>query len=323
MPELNLSIVVPVYNEEKSLIVLTEWIDTVLRSRGLHYEIIFVDDGSTDNSWRVINTLRARYGERVRGLRFRRNYGKSAAYSTGFHAAKASVIITMDADLQDSADEIPALYHKIVDEDYDLVSGWKQDRKDTFVKNSSSKLFNWVTKKISTVQLHDFNCGLKSYKASAARSLQLQGDMHRYIPLLANWKGFSKIGELPVKHYKRRFGQTKYGVNRFIHGLLDLITASFIHRFQYRPMHFFGFWGNVAWCTGALLVTYLIVEKLYLLHALSQPARDVVDQPLFYLALVAIIVGVQLFLAGFLAEISLQLAHRNRGNDYQITEELP
>ena len=315
----SLSIVVPLFNEEESLIPLSEWIEKVLKKEALSYELIFVDDGSKDRSWQRIIELGKRYGERLRAFSFARNYGKSVALQIGFQQARAAVVITMDADLQDSPDELPILYKKIATEGYDLVSGWKQRRKDSFIKNSTSKLFNFVTGLISGIRLHDFNCGLKAYRREVVRSLELQGDMHRYIPLLAKWNGFTKIAELPVRHYPRRFGKTKYGWERFVHGFLDLLSISFVARFRRRPMHFFGLWGMVAFVFGAVVALYLVSEKMYLLSK-DLPVREVVEQPLFYFALLSIIVGTQLFLAGFLAEMIVLSAYKQQ--DFLIREQL-
>ena len=321
IPAPALSIVIPVYNEAQSLVLLTAWIDKVLCNQQLTYEIIFMDDGSTDNSWQEIVHLHARYGARVRGISFRCNYGKSAALFVGFQEAQAPVIVSMDADMQDNPDEIPAMYEKIANDKCDIVSGWKQNRQDPFVKKVTSQLFNWVTRRISHIQLNDFNCGLKAYKRIVAVNLQLHGDMHRYIPLIAYWQGFSRIMEQPVTHYPRRFGKTKYGPERFIHGLLDLLTVSFVQRFKKRPMHFFGYWGLFTFSVGGLLSAYLVGKKLFFIHILKLSARNVVDQPLFYLALISIVIGVQLFLAGFLAEMVAQITHRKR--DYNIAKKLP
>lgn len=315
-----LSIVIPLLNEAESLLPLSEWIDKVLSANKLSYEILFVDDGSQDASWEEITKLHARYGARVRGFSFPRNYGKSAALQVGFQQAKADVVISMDADLQDSPDELPALYDKIARKGYDLVSGWKQNRKDSFLKNWTSRLFNWVTALISGISLHDFNCGLKAYRKEALRGLQLQGHMHRYIPLIVYGNGFTKVGEQRVRHYARRFGKSKYGWERFMHGFLDLLSISFVTRFGRRPMHFFGLWGSLSFVFGALLACYLLGQKLYLLSK-DLPAREVVDQPLFYLALLGIIIGTQLFLAGFLAEMISLSSHR--GQDYHIHRHLP
>ena len=315
----DLSVVVPLLDEAKSITPLVEWIEKVLLRHRISYEILFVDDGSRDDSWERICEV-AQAHQSVRGLSFSRNYGKSAALYVGFQHARAPVIITMDADLQDSPDELPHLYRKVAEEGYDMFSGWKKDRKDTLLKNWSSRFFNKVTSWLSGIRLHDFNCGLKAYRSEVARSLQLQGDMHRYIPLIAYWNGFTKMGEKPVQHYARRFGRSKFGWNRFMHGFLDLLSILFVTRFKRRPMHFFGLLGLVSFVLGAGIVGYLVWHKLYLLsHDL--PAREVVDQPLFYFSLLAIMVGVQLFLAGFLAEMISLSSHQQQ--KYLITKRLP
>ena len=319
MRTLDLSIVVPLFNEEKSLVPLSEWIDRVLLEEQLSYELIFIDDGSRDRSWEVIVDLHRRYGARIRAFSFVSNYGKSAALQLGFQKARAAVVITMDADLQDSPDEMLKLYKKVTNEGYDLVSGWKHDRRDPFVKRWTSKFFNLVTRLVSGIRLHDFNCGLKAYKLEAVRSLELQGAMHRYIPLLVKWKGFIKISEQAVRHHPRRFGKTKYGLSRFMHGFLDLLSVSFVSRFMHKPMHFFGFWGSLSFLFGIGVTTYLVVRKLYLL-SYELPARDVTDQPLFYLALLSVTVGMQLFLTGFLAEI---MVLRNYKQDFLVCKQLP
>ncbi len=315
-----LSIVIPVYNEAPSLALLTAWIDRVLCGQQLTYEIIFMDDGSTDNSWEEIVHLHARY-DTVRGISFRCNYGKSAALSVGFQAAKAPVVVSMDADMQDSPNEIPAMYEKIASDTCDIVSGWKQNRQDPFVKRVTSQFFNWITRHVSHIPLNDFNCGLKAYKRVVAVNLQLHGDMHRYIPVIASWQGFSRIIEQPVIHAPRRFGKSKYGAERFMHGVLDLLTVSFVQRFKKRPMHFFGYWGFLTCTIGVLLSTYLVGKKLFTLHVLKLPTRDIVEQPLFYIALIAVVIGVQFFLAGFLAEMVVQITHKRR--EYGITKKLP
>jgi glycosyltransferase involved in cell wall biosynthesis len=283
------------------------------------FELLFVDDGSRDNSWEVIQQLAAAKPF-VRAIRFRRNYGKSAALFCGFEAAKGEVIVTMDADLQDSPEEIPALYKMITEEGYDLVSGWKKKRYDsTFAKNIPSKLYNWTARRISKIKLHDFNCGLKAYKRKVVKSIEVYGEMHRYIPILAKQAGFTNIGEKVVKHQARKYGKTKFGASRFVNGYLDLLTLMFVGKFGKKPMHIFGLFGSLMFLTGFALTVWVIVEKLY---AQSQglPYRPVTDQPLFYLALVALIVGVQLFLAGFLGElISRNSAERNK---YLIDEEI-
>ena len=301
MYELAISIIIPVLDEEESLKELCEWINKVMESRQIEYEVIFVDDGSRDKSWETILSI-SDSDSRFRGIRFNRNYGKSAALHTGFQAARGQVVITMDADLQDSPEEIPALYDMILNEDFDLVSGWKKKRYDPISKTLPSKFFNFTTRKISGIRLHDFNCGLKAYKKVVIKNINVYGEMHRYIPVIAKWNGFEKIGEKIVQHHKRKYGKTKFGLERFITGFLDLISISFVIRFIKKPMHFFGTLGTLSFFTGLIITLWLIGVKIYQLeHQL--PVRDITNQPLFFLALVAVIVGVQMFLTGFLAEI--------------------
>ena len=311
-----ISIVIPLLNEAESLPELTQWIARVLRARGLSYEVLLIDDGSTDDSWGVIEALAAADAT-LRGIRFNRNYGKSAALNVGFEAARGRVVCTMDADLQDSPEELPELYRMITEDKYDLVSGWKQKRFDPWSKTIPTKLFNGVTRWISGIQLHDFNCGLKAYDQRVIKSIEVYGEMHRYIPVIAKWNGFRNIGEKVVQHQERKYGVTKFGLERFVYGFLDLASITFVSRFRRRPMHFFGTLGSVSFFLGMLLTLWLTGEKIYLsLHNLR--ARNVTDQPLFFLALVAVIVGVQLFLAGFLAEM-VQLNGPKR-NDYLVRE---
>ena len=309
---LNLSIIVPLYNEEESLPELAAWVERVMSENNFSFELLFVDDGSRDNSWEVIQQLAATKPF-VRAIRFRRNYGKSAALFCGFEAAKGEVVVTMDADLQDSPEEIPALYKMIIEEGYDLVSGWKKKRYDsTYAKNIPSKLYNWTARRISKIKLHDFNCGLKAYKRKVVKSIEVYGEMHRYIPILAKQAGFNKIGEKVVQHQARKYGKTKFGASRFVNGYLDLLTLMFVGKFGKKPMHVFGLLGSLMFLTGFALTVWLIVEKL---QAQSQGLyyRPVTDQPLFYLALVSLIIGVQLFLAGFLGElISRNSSERNK-----------
>lgn len=284
---------------------------------GIQYEILMVDDGSTDGSWKTIQALWEQYSV-IRAYRFGRNYGKSAALDLAFSNCQGKVVITMDADLQDSPDEIPKLYKKIVDDGYDLISGWKQKRYDPISKTIPSKLFNKVTSIFSGIKLHDFNCGLKAYNGKVVKTIHLYGEMHRYIPMIAKQNGFRKIGEVVVEHRARKYGVTKFGLERFIFGFLDLLTISFVSKFKRRPMHFFGSLGTLSFFLGFAITIWLIYEKLYnQRHHLR--VRDVVDQPLFFLSLVAIVVGVQLFLAGFLGEI---LANQGRKEDYIINEEI-
>jgi glycosyltransferase involved in cell wall biosynthesis len=314
---LNISVVIPLLNEAESLPELTQWISRVMQENGFTYEIILVDDGSTDTSWKVIQELAIINGN-VKGIRFNRNYGKSAALNVGFRQSNGEVVITMDADLQDSPDEIPDLYHLIKDEGFDLISGWKKKRFDPLSKTIPTKFFNAVTRKISRINLHDFNCGLKAYDQRVVKSIEVYGEMHRYIPVIAKWNGFGKIGEKVVQHQERKYGATKFGLERFVYGFLDLLSITFVSRFKKRPMHFFGTMGTLSFLAGFLITLWLIAEKVYYSFFLHQRVRNVVDQPLFFLSLVALIIGVQLFLAGFLAEmISLSGTRRN---DYLIRD---
>lgn len=315
---MHISVVVPLYNEEESLPELCAWIEKVMHENSYLYEIILIDDGSKDDSWKIIEDL-AQKNTCIKGIKFQRNYGKSAALHEGFAVAQGDVIITMDADLQDSPDEIPDLYNMIVKEKYDLVSGWKKKRYDPLSKTIPTKLFNAATRKISKVKLNDFNCGLKSYSNKVVKSIEVYGEMHRYIPVIANWAGFRKIGEKEVQHRERKYGSTKFGWERFINGFLDLMSITFISRFGKRPMHFFGGMGTLFIMIGSLITLYLIVEKMYLSFR-KLPLRDVVDKPIFYLALLAVVIGVQMFLAGFLGElISRSSAHKD---DYLIEKRL-
>ena len=297
----DLSIIIPVYDEEESITELSEWIDRVNRENDYSYEIIFIDDGSKDASWEIIASL-SDNNPSIKGIRFSRNYGKSAALDTGFKAADGKVIITMDADLQDSPDEIPALYRMISENGYDLVSGWKKKRRDPFTKKLPSKFFNIVTRKISRIKLHDFNCGLKAYRSNVVKNISIYGEMHRYIPVIAKWNGFDKIGEKVVTHYPRKFGRTKFGVERFITGFLDLISITFVNRFVKKPMHFFGTLGTLSFLLGLIITFWIIGVKIYQIQN-QLPVREVTSQPLFFLALVALIIGAQMFMTGFLAEI--------------------
>ena len=309
---------IPLLNEAESLPELTRWIARVLQANGLTYELILIDDGSTDDSWAVMEAL-AVDDATLRGIRFNRNYGKSAALNVGFEAARGRVICTMDADLQDSPEELPELYRMIVEDKYDLVSGWKQKRFDPLTKTIPTKLFNGATRWISGIQLHDFNCGLKSYDQRVVKSIEVYGEMHRYIPVIAKWNGFRKIGEKVVQHQERKYGVTKFGLERFVYGFLDLASITFVSRFRRRPMHFFGTLGSLSFFVGILLTLWVVGEKVWLsLHNLR--ARNVTDQPLFFLALTAVIIGVMLFLSGFLAEM-VQL-NGPRRNDYLVREKL-
>ncbi len=290
------SVVVPLLNEEESLPELEAWIRRVVEAEGLSYEIIFVDDGSQDASWRVIEQL-AEANPQVKGIKFRRNYGKSAALQVGFAQAQGRVVITMDADLQDSPDEIPGLYHMIQQEGYDLVSGWKQQRHDPLSKTLPSRFFNAVTRWISKIPLHDFNCGLKAYRLDVVKSIEVYGEMHRYIPLLAKWAGFHCIGEKVVQHRPRKYGVSKFGLERFINGFLDLLTVTFVGKFGKRPMHFFGTWGIVFFLMGFAILAYLSIAKLV------YQTYGIADRPLFYFGILMLIIGTQLFVTGFLAEL--------------------
>ena len=316
---MNISVVIPLFNEEESLPELCEWISKVMTTNSYSYEIILIDDGSKDSSWKVIETL-SESNRNIRGIKFRRNYGKSAALNVGFEACLGDVVITMDADLQDSPDEIPDLYKMITEQGLDLVSGWKQKRYDPISKTIPTKLFNWATRKASGINnLHDFNCGLKAYKKDVVKNIEVYGEMHRYIPVIAKWAGFVKIEEKVVTHRERKYGVTKFGLERFINGFLDLLSITFVSKFGKRPMHFFGLWGTLSFFFGGLVSLILIVEKVYKSHYLI-PTRDVTDNPLLYLSLAAMIIGTQLFLAGFLGEmISRNSNDRNR---YQIEKKI-
>lgn len=307
----NLSIVIPLLNEAESLPELTQWIVRVMDENGYSFEILFVDDGSTDNSWEVINKLQSAYPA-LKAIRFRSNYGKSAALNVGFAHAVGEVVVTMDADLQDNPDEIPMLYDGIKKDGYDVISGWKKKRFDPLSKTIPTKLFNWVTRKMSGIYLHDFNCGLKAYNLDVVKNIEVYGEMHRYIPVLAKNAGFKKIGERVVQHQARKYGTTKFGLERFINGFLDLLSITFMGRFSKKPMHFFGVWGVVFFFLGFCASLYLGLNKLYILH-LGKSAPLVSNSPFFFLALLCMILGVQLFLAGFLSEmISRNSRDRNQ-----------
>jgi len=311
---MNLSIVIPLLNEEESLKELHDWIVRVMRSNHFLYEILFIDDGSTDDSWKIIEEL-SLIDENVKGIRFLRNFGKSQALHAGFAAAKGDVIITMDADLQDNPEEIPELYKMIQNENFDLVSGWKKKRYDSVIsKNLPSKLFNWAARKTSGVKLHDFNCGLKAYKNAVVKNIEVSGEMHRYIPVLAKNAGYSNIGEKVVQHQARKYGNTKFGMSRFINGFLDLITIWFVSKFGKRPMHLFGAIGVLMFLIGFGFAAYLGIDKLFL----DPMGRLITDRPQFYISLTAMLIGSQLFLAGFIGEIII----RSRKNEsrYNISE---
>ena len=310
---MDLSIIIPLYNEAQSLPELKAWTERALKD--FTYELIFVDDGSTDGSWEVIRGLS---GPGVRGIRFRRNYGKSAALYEGFAAAQGDIVVTMDADLQDSPEEIPEMVRMIREEGYDLVSGWKRHRKDNaLTKNLPSKLYNWTARKVTGIRLHDMNCGLKAYRADVVKNIEVYGEMHRYIPYLAKNAGFDRIGEKPVHHQKRKYGVSKFGVSRFVNGLLDLMSLWFLSRFGGKPMHFFGTSGILMFLVGFVMTIWIIVAKLEH-QAKGLPFRPVAEQPLFFLALVTLVLGVMLFLAGFLGEmVSRSSQERNK---YQIKD---
>lgn len=298
---INFSIIIPVYNEDESLPELSAWIKRVMNEHHYTYEVIMIDDGSTDKSWDVISQLH-KENPFNKGIRFRRNYGKSAALNVGFQHANGEVVITMDADLQDSPDELPELYKMIVDDGYDLVSGWKAKRYDPITKTIPTKLFNWATRKMSGIELHDFNCGLKAYRNNVVKNIEVYGEMHRYIPVIAKWAGFKKIGEKAVSHQARKYGVTKFGLERFVNGFLDLLSIFFVGKFGKRPMHFFGTLGTLSFLLGITSTAYLLYEKIAN-SIRGIESRDIVDKPVFYLALTATIIGVQLFLAGFIGEL--------------------
>ncbi len=316
---MDLSIVVPLYNEEESLPELEAWIRRVMEAHGFDYEVLMVDDGSRDGSWEVVERL-AQQNPRVKGIKFRRNYGKSAALNRGFEAVSGRVVITMDADLQDSPEEVPELYRMITEEGYDMVSGWKKRRHDpVLTKNLPSKFYNWTARRMTGIYLHDFNCGLKAYKNAVVKSIEVYGDMHRYIPVLAKWAGFKKIGEKVVQHQERKYGTTKFGIERFIRGPLDLLSVIFISKFGKRPMHLFGMLGLLIFVLGFVAAGYIGVSKLYRLNQ-GLPTILVTDNPYFFISLTCMIIGTMLFLTGFLAElVSRSAADRN---EYLIEKRL-
>lgn len=313
--KIDISIVVPLYNEEESLPELQDWIARVMTENKFSYEVIFVNDGSTDRSWEVIEELQAK-NTCIRGIKFQRNYGKSAALHVGFQATNGEVVITMDADLQDSPDEIPELYRMITEEKFDLVSGWKKKRYDPLSKTIPTKIYNGVNRMMSGIKLHDMNCGLKAYRKEVVKSIEIFGEMHRYIPVIAKAAGFPKIGEKVVQHQERKYGVTKFGLNRFVNGFLDLFTITFITRFGKKPMHFFGLLGTLFFMLGSGITLWLVINKLFI----DTGSRLIADRPEFYIALTAIILGTQLFLAGFIAE----LIGRNSTtrNNYLIEKEI-
>jgi len=309
---MDLSLVIPLFNEEESLPELCEWITRVCMENNYSYEIIFVDDGSTDASWKVIEEL-STANSNIKGIKFQRNYGKSAGLNEGFKAAQGDIVITMDADLQDSADEIPGLRKMILEDGYDLVSGWKKKRYDnTLSKNIPSKFFNAVTRSVSKIKLHDFNCGLKAYRKKVIKSIEVYGEMHRYIPVIAKWAGFRKIGEKVVEHRPRKYGVTKFGWERFVNGFLDLASIFFVGKFSKRPMHFFGLWGTIFFLIGLGITLYLVIAKFI------DDDVALTNRPGFYLALTAIILGMQLFLAGFISEL---IARNAPGRNYYLIED--
>jgi glycosyltransferase involved in cell wall biosynthesis len=316
----DITVVIPAQDEEESLPELCQWIGRVMQAHGFSFEVIIIDDGSTDQTWQKVVALNAGDG-RFKGIRFNRNFGKSAALQTGFRAAKGNVVITMDADLQDSPDEIPELYKMISEKGFHLVSGWKKKRYDPISKTIPSKFFNYITRRLSGINLHDFNCGLKAYHVSVVKNITVYGEMHRYIPLIAKWAGFTKITEKPVEHQERKYGRTKFGLERFINGFLDLLSITFVSRFRQKPMHFFGTFGTLSMVIGFLFTVKLFWDKMDSLYFSRIPMkRDITAQPLFYLALVALIIGVQLFVTGFLAEMIAMQSLSKR--DYLVIDEV-
>ena len=312
---MDISVIVPLYNETESLPELAAWIRRVMEANGYTYEILMVDDGSTDGSWDTVLSL-SKENPAIHGISFRRNYGKSAALYEGFAAVEGDVVITMDADLQDSPDEIPELYRMIREEGYDVVSGWKQHRQDNkLTKNLPSKLYNWTARKVTGIKLHDMNCGLKAYKKEVVKSIEVYGEMHRYIPYLAKNAGYGKIGEKPVHHQKRKYGVSKFGLERFVNGFLDLMSLWFLSKFGKKPMHFFGTTGILMFLIGFVMTVWIIVAKL-VHQAQGVHYRAVTDQPLFYLALLAVVLGAMFFLAGFLGEMVSRSASTR--NDYNV-----
>lgn len=315
---MDISIIIPLFNEEESLPELCSWIEKVMNKNNYSYEVLLIDDGSKDKSWSVIENISSK-NSNIKGIKFRRNYGKSAALNIGFQKALGNVVITLDADLQDSPDEIPALYDKIMKEGYDLVSGWKQKRYDPLSKTIPTKLFNWAARKASGIYLHDFNCGLKSYKNNVVKSVEVHGEMHRYIPVLAKWAGFEKITEQVVEHQSRKYGETKFGLERFVNGFLDLLTITFVTRFGKKPMHFFGVVGTIMFILGFSIFGFIVIEKLNAIIN-NVAAKNIADMSIFYIALTSMIIGVQLFLAGFISEMISRSS--NDRNNYQIEKEV-
>ena len=312
--KLDISIIIPIFNEKESLVELTKKIELVMKKHKYNYEVYYIDDGSKDKSWELIKTI-SKKNKNIKGVQFTRNYGKSAALNTAFKLVKGNVVITLDGDLQDDPNEIPGLYKMIIKEDYDLVSGWKKDRYDNVLtKNIPSKIFNWATQKLSKIKLHDFNCGIKAYKLNVIKSIELYSDMHRYIPVIVKWAGFEKIGEKVVLHHKRKFGVSKYGINRFWNGIIDLILIMFIGKFGKRPIHFFGMVGLFFIFVGTLILAELVIEKLFF-HGYQMTQR-----PIFHVSTLTIIVGIQFFMTGFVAELLLR--NSSERNKYEIREKI-
>jgi glycosyltransferase involved in cell wall biosynthesis len=315
--EIQISVVIPFYNEDESLPELLAWIERVMNENSFAYEIIMVDDGSTDNSWSVVEKLSAT-NPFIKAIKFRRNYGKSAALNVAFHKVQGNVVITMDADMQDSPDEIPGLYSMVVNDGFDLVSGWKKKRYDPITKTLPTKIFNWATRKMSGIELNDFNCGLKAYKVDVVKAIEVYNEMHRYIPVLAKWNGFTKITEKEVVHRARKYGVTKFGFNRFINGFLDLLTIFFVSKFGKKPMHFFGVLGTLFFIFGFFGAAYIGLQKLWYISHNMNLNRGITEQPMFYISLVSIIIGMQLFLAGFIGELISR--NSNERNQYGISK---
>ncbi|MGC3943461.1 MAG: glycosyltransferase family 2 protein [Chryseolinea sp.] len=316
----DISVVIPAKDEEESIPELTQWIVRVMQENNFSYEVIYIDDGSTDSTWEQIG-LQNEQNPNVKGIRFNRNFGKSAALQTGFRISNGRVVITMDADMQDSPDEIPELYRMIAQEKYHLVSGWKKKRHDPISKTIPSRFFNYVTRALSGIKLHDFNCGLKAYQSAVVKNITVYGEMHRYIPVIAKWAGFGRITEKVVQHRERKYGTTKFGLERFINGFLDLISVTFVSRFRQKPMHFFGSAGTVSFFVGFVLTVKLFWDKLDALYFTRIPIkRDITNQPIFYLALVAVVIGVQLFVTGFLAEMIAMQSFSKR--EYLVIEKI-
>lgn len=314
---MDISVVIPLYNEEESLPELCVWIARVMDSNAYIYEILLIDDGSNDNSWEVIQNLSQTINQ-IKAVRFNRNYGKSAALNVGFQYAVGNVVITLDADLQDSPDEIPALYKMIKYDKFDLVSGWKAKRYDPISKTIPTKLFNAVTRWMSGIQLNDFNCGLKAYSSKVIKNIEVYGEMHRYIPVIAKWSGFNKIGEKIVEHRPRKYGVTKFGFERFVNGFLDLLSISFVTKFRRKPMHFFGTMGMISFLIGFFVTIWILCEKQYNIY-MSLKVRNATDQPLFFIALVMVVLGTQFFLAGYLGEI-INVTNNRKGQDYLVED---